>query len=152
VLVFGQNSLDELDGQTGLKVAELFNAPCVTRCKQTDWKGDHLVASSETSAGIESHEVRFSAGQPAVICVMKCDYELRGSNIKGVMKANKADIPVKTIAELALTQDAAVDSALTKVLKTAPRPAKTAAKIIDGSNPQLAVKSLIEELKIAQMI
>ena len=39
---------------------------------------------------------------PGVVCTMKCDYELRGSNIKGVMKANKTEIPIKTPADLGL--------------------------------------------------
>ena len=78
VLVFGQTSLDELDGQTGLKVAELFNVPTLTHCKSVEWQGDDLVGQKESIAGIETHSLQVSQTQPAVLCVAKCDYELRG--------------------------------------------------------------------------
>ncbi|MEB3287299.1 MAG: electron transfer flavoprotein subunit beta/FixA family protein [Vampirovibrionales bacterium] len=148
LLVFGQTALDSLDGQTGQKVAELLNLPSLTFCKGAEFSNGSITATRETERGYEVHEMSL----PGALCMMKCDYELRGSNIKGVMKANKTEIPVTSLAELGITQDQSGEAmSATKTLKTWQRPPRAEAKIIDGANPQEAVASLIGALKEAKV-
>ena len=146
VLIFGQASLDSASGQVGPKVAELMNAPSLTFCKNAELNGDKLTVHRESEAGIETHEMDL----PAVICMMKCDYELRGSNIKGVMKANKTPIPEKSLADLGL--DASTVAATTTITKTWKRPDKVGGKVIDGADAPAAVGQLLEYLKESKIL
>lgn len=149
VLIFGQTSLDELSAQTGPKVAEILNLPSLTLCKNAELKGDVIHATRESDRGQEVHEISL----PGVLCTMKCDYELRSSNIKGVMKANKADIPVKTAADLGLdTSKVGLAGSPTRVLKTWQRPAKAGGKMIQGAEAQAAVTQLLDELRLAKVL
>jgi electron transfer flavoprotein beta subunit len=148
-LVFGQLALDDADGQTGPKVAEILNLPSLTYGKNVQLNGQTLTLFRETERGTETHEMQL----PGVICMMKCDYELRSSNIKGVMKANKTEIPIKTPSDLALEPERiGLSGATTKVTKTWQRPPKSGGKIVDGSDSKAAVGQLLEYLKEAKVL
>ena len=149
LLVFGQASLDDFAGQTGPKVAELLDLPSLTFCKNAELQGGSLKVARETERGTEMHEMTL----PGVLCMMKCDYELRGSNIKGVMKANKTEIPVKTAGELGL--DAGKIGAAgssTVMLKMWKRPAKAGGRVVEGADPKAAVGQLIDYLKEVKVL
>lgn len=149
VLLFGQIALDDAAGQVGPMVAELLELPSVTYGKNAQLSGETLTVFRETERGTEEVEVRL----PAVACMMKCDYELRSANIKGVMKANKADIPLKTPADLSLEPVlTGVSGSLTKVSKTWQRPAKAGGKVVDGADPTAAVNQLLDYLKEAKVL
>lgn len=149
VLVFGQLALDDAAGQVGPMVAELLEMPSVTYGKNAQLNGDKVKISRETERGTEDVELQL----PAVACMMKCDYELRSSNIKGVMKANKADIPLKTPADLGLDVSIiGVAGSLTKVAKTWQRPAKAGGKVVDGADPSAAINQLLDYLKEAKVL
>ncbi len=149
VLVFGQMALDDAAGQVGPMVAELLELPSVTYGKNAELSGDTLKVFRETERGTEQVSLQL----PAVACMMKCDYELRSSNIKGVMKANKTDILVKTPADIALEPAlAGVSGSTTQVVKTWQRPAKSGGKVVDGADPKAAVGQLIEYLKEAKVL
>ncbi len=149
VLVFGQMALDDADAQTGPKVAEILNLPSLTYGKNAQLSGETLKVFRETERGTEEHDMQL----PGVICMMKCDYELRSSNIKGVMKANKTDIPIKAPADLSL-DSARVGAAgsSTKIGKTWQRPAKSGGKVIDGTDAKASVGQLLEYLKEAKVL
>jgi electron transfer flavoprotein beta subunit len=149
LLVFGQMSLDNLDAQTGPKVAEYLGWPSMTFGKNTELSGETLKVTRETERGSEVHEMML----PGVVCMMKCDYELRSSNIKGVMKANKTDIPLKSAADLGLeATKAGKAGSPTKVAKTWQRPAKSGGKVVDGSDARGAVVQLIDYLKEVKVL
>lgn len=149
ILVFGQMALDDADAQTGPKVAELLNLPSVTYGKNVQLSGDTLTVFRESERGTEEYAMQL----PGVICMMKCDYELRSSNIKGVMKANKTDIPIKTPAEVSL-EPALVGAggATTQVVKTWQRPAKAGGKVIEGTDAKGAVTQLLDYLRDAKVL
>lgn len=144
LLVFGQQSLDDAAGQTGPKVAEWLGLPSLTFCKNAELEGNALKAVRETERGVETHEMTL----PGVLCMMKCDYELRNSNIKGVMRANKTEIPVKSVADLGLNAEkVGLKGSTTTVAKTWQRPAKSGGKVIDGSDAKAAVNQLVAYLQ-----
>ena len=149
VLVFGQMALDDTAGQTGPKVAEILNLPSLTYGKNVQLNGTTLKLFRETERGTEEYEMQL----PGVICMMKCDYELRSSNIKGVMKANKTEIPIKTPSDLSLeTVRVGAQGSTTKVTKTWQRPPKSGGKLIDGSDTQTAINQLLDYLKEAKVL
>lgn len=149
ILVFGQVALDDSAGQTGPKVAEILGLPSVTFGKNAELSGNTLKVTRESERGTEEYEMQL----PGVVCMMKCDYELRSSNIKGVMKANKTEIPVKTPADLAL-EPALIGAAgsTTRVEKTWQRPAKTGGKIVDGSDAKTSINLLLDYLKESKVL
>lgn len=146
VLVFGQAGLDTAAAQTGPKVAELLDLPSLTFCKNVELGDGALKVTRESDSGNEVHEMQL----PGVLCMMKCDYELRGSNIKGVMKANKTDIPVKSLADLGM--DAGTVQPVTTVAKTWKRPEKEGGKVVDGADAKAAVDQLIAYLKESKVL
>jgi electron transfer flavoprotein beta subunit len=149
VLVFGQMALDDAAGQTGPKVAEILNLPSLTYGKNVQLNGETLTLTRETERGTEDYEMQL----PGVICMMKCDYELRSSNIKGVMKANKTEIPIKAPADLSL-DSARVGAAgsTTRITKTWQRPAKSGGRVVQGDDPKTAVSQLLDYLKEAKVL
>lgn len=145
VLLFGQMSLDDANAQTGPKVAEILDLPSITACKNYEFVSDAtLKLTRETERGLEVHELTL----PGVICMMKCDYELRTANIKGVMKANKATIPVEGPAEIGV-EPALVGAAgsTSSTAKVWPRPPKAAGTKIEGADPKAAADQLVAFLK-----
>jgi len=142
MLFFGQLALDDADAKVGPYLAAQLNIPSLTLVKQVDSKGPgQYIVTRETALGIEE----WSLEEKAALCVMKCDYELRGSNIKGVMKANKAEIPTLTAADLGL--DAAALNAKVSIVQSWQRPPKGEGKVIDGSDVQAAVNQLLQYLE-----
>lgn len=140
VMLFGQASLDDGMAQTGPMTAELLNWPSVTACKGAEGNGDALTATRVTERGVETHQVNL----PAVFCMMKCDYELRSSNIKGVMKANKTQIPFKTLADIGAT----LPEPVLTVSSLDARPAKSAGTVVEADgNAAGAASQLVEFLK-----
>jgi electron transfer flavoprotein beta subunit len=149
ILVFGQMALDDADAQTGPKVAEILNLPSVTYGKNVQLNGETLTIFRESERGTEEYAMQL----PGVICMMKCDYELRSSNIKGVMKANKTEIPVKTPSDIGLEPAlAGVSGSTTQVAKTWQRPAKAGGKVIEGSDAKGAVTQLLDYLREAKVL
>lgn len=149
ILVFGQMALDDAAGQVGPIVAELLELPSVTYGKDAKISGDTLTVFRETERGTEEVALQL----PAVACMMKCDYELRSANIKGVMKANKTEIPVKTPADISLEPAVTgVAGSVTHVSKTWQRPAKVGGKVVDGGDAQAAVNQLLDYLKEAKVL
>lgn len=149
VLVFGQMALDDAAAQTGPKVAEILGLPSLTFGKNVQLSGETLRLFRETERGTEEHEMQL----PGVICMMKCDYELRSSNIKGVMKANKTDIPVKTPADISM-EPALVGAAAsgTHVTKTWQRPPKSGGKVVPGDDAKAAVNQLLDYLREVKVL
>lgn len=146
LLVFGQMALDDASALTGPQVAEILNLPSVTYGKNVQLNGERLTVFRESEQGTELYDMQL----PGVVCMMKCDYELRSSNIKGVMKANKTEIPIKLASDLTL--DTARLQAATRIEKTWQRPAKTGGRVVDGADAKVAVDQLIGYLKEAKVL
>ncbi len=150
MLLFGQTSLDDGTSQTGPKVAELLEYPSLTACKNAEITGEStLKIMRETERGVEFHEMTL----PGVICMMKCDYELRTANIKGVMKANKTQIPVKTPADLGLSSEqVGANASTTTLTRLWQRPEKSAGIKVEEADPTVAVEQLLGFLKTQKVL
>lgn len=149
VLVFGRMALDDGAGQTGPKVAEILNLPSLTGCNDAQLMDGSLRLSRETEEGVEVYEMPL----PGVIGMMKCVYELRSSNIKGVMRANKTEIPVKTAADLGLEANrAGLEGSATRLTRTWQRQPRGEGKVISGADPKAAAGELIAFLQEAKVL
>ncbi len=145
LLVFGQMALDDASAQTGPAVAEILDLPSVTAGKNGSFENGQLKIIRETERGVETATLTL----PASICMMKCDYELRSSNIKGVMKANKTDIPVKTLADIGAD---AIPASRSRIEKTWQRPAKSGGRVVTEADPQAAVTQILDYLKAVKIL
>jgi len=145
MILCGQLSTDGMNGITGPAMAEFLGIPSITFCKAVALKdAQTLTVNRETERGIEVYEMTM----PGLIGVMKCDYEPRIPSIKGVMKANRTEIPTITMADLGLTADkVGYQGSPTTVSKTWQKPKKQGGLKVDGSNPDVAVQQLIGFLK-----
>jgi electron transfer flavoprotein beta subunit len=145
IVVCGTSALDVSGGMVPAMMAEKLGWASLTQCKEVALEGDALTAKRVSELGVETHELSGNA----VLAMMKCDYELRSSNIKGVMKANKTQLPVKTLADIGAT---VVSGIATKQL--AQRPEKGDGKVIEASNgtTDAAVDELVSFLKAQKLV
>lgn len=145
LILMGQFATDGMSGITGPALAELLNVPNISFAKKAELKDPKtLSVSRETEKGVEIYDMTL----PGLIGVMKCDYEPRIPSIKGVMKANRTEIPTVTLADLGLTVEAVgASGSATQVLETWRKPKKEGGSKIDGSDAQNAVSQLIGFLK-----
>ncbi|MEM0950839.1 MAG: electron transfer flavoprotein subunit beta/FixA family protein [Cyanobacteria bacterium P01_H01_bin.74] len=153
LVLCGQSTLDDASGQM-----------CSLLAEHLGWHGVSGVKAVEKNEGAEnslkiSRETDYASREvlavslPMILGVAKCDYELRSSNIKGVMKANKTNIPIQTIQDYEFS----VDQLLTAIQKTTvtkrwQRPEKTAGTIVKGLSPDEAAKGIVQYLQAQQLI
>ncbi len=145
VVVCGTSALDVSGGMVPAMMAEKLGWASLTQCKEVTLNGETLSAKRVSELGVETHAITGNA----VLAMMKCDYELRSSNIKGVMKANKTQLPIKTLADIGATVTAGIT---TKQL--AQRPEKGDGKVIEASNgtTDAAVDELVAFLKAQKLV
>jgi electron transfer flavoprotein beta subunit len=141
--LFGQQALDTVSGLTGPLVGSLLGWPCITHVKQ-------IIQLSETDVLILRQEgtvqETLQITLPAILCFTKCDYELRSANIKGVMKANKTDIPVKTPFDLG------IPSPEPTTLNLSAKPMKAPGQLLTINTPQEAVEPVLQALKTLEFL
>lgn len=148
-IFFGQFASDGSSGMVGPGVAQLMEVPSITFCKGVTIEGDRFLAERETEKGLEKYRVQM----PAVLCMMKCDYELRMPAIKGVMKANRMEIPEVKLEDIGLTPDqVGPEGSLTQVTEVLKKPKKEGGRKIDGSDPTGAVQQIVDYLKAQQVV
>lgn len=145
MLLFGQYTDEDLAGITGPAVAESLNVPNITLASKAELKdAQTILVERQTEQGLE----RYEATLPAMVCMANCDYEPRIPSIKGVMKANRTEIPTLDAAALGLAPDQVGKAGSTVItLNTWRKPRKEGGIKIDGSDPQEAVTQLIGFLK-----
>lgn len=91
-LIFcGKETVDGATGQMGAQLAERFDAAQITSAsliKSVDEESKTAVAERETEAGIETLKVTL----PCLFTMEKTHYKARIANLKGKMRAKKAEI------------------------------------------------------------
>lgn len=99
-LIFcGKETLDGATGQMGAQLAERFDSAQVTSAsliKEVDEEGRRLVVERELETGVETLEVRM----PCLFTMEKTHYPARIPNLKGKMRAKKADIITVTANDI----------------------------------------------------
>jgi electron transfer flavoprotein alpha/beta subunit len=150
VLFCGKQAIDGDTAQVGPELAEHMDIPQATYAvgvKEVDGK---IHVKQETDSGYNILEM----STPCMVTVTKTPYELRYPSIKSKLKANKAEIPTITAADLEgidLTQ-AGLKGSPTKVKRTFTPTPKGTGVVIEDEDLDAAVAKLIELLDEAKII
>lgn len=145
LIICGQFAIDGDTAQTGPSIAEHLNLPQVTYVKEVVDIEERLVTvKREIEEGFQKIEMQL----PGLICMLKCDYEPRKPAIKGVMKANRAQIPEFNHEDIGLDiSEIGIKGSPTYVSKAFRPKQKKSGEVINESDPKEAAKILIEKLK-----
>src|SRR5574344_942043 len=121
LIICGQFAVDGDTAQTGPSVAAKLGIPQVTYVKEiVDANEFYITVRRELEEGIETLQVKL----PALICVLKGDYETSRPTINGTIKAQKALIKILNAEDIRIkAEEAGLKGSPTYVAK-AFRPVK----------------------------
>lgn len=150
-LIFcGKETVDGATGQMGAQLAERFDTAQVTSASkilEVNETEKYLVAERELETGIETLKVQI----PCLFTMEKTHYPARIPNLKGKMRAKKAEIMTFTaddIPELDRNQIGDPGSP-TKVPRMFPPVMPEAGEILDEGDVTATVAKLFEKIKEA---
>lgn len=102
LIICGQFAIDGDTAQTGPSIAAHLGIPQVTYVKELDkYDGKCIYATREIEEGFETLKVTL----PALVCVLKGNYEPTRPTINGIIKAQQSDITVYSMEDIGLTPD-----------------------------------------------
>lgn len=142
LIICGQFATDGDTAQTGPSIAQHLGIPQVTYVKEiTDYKDGLLTVKREVEDGIEILNVKL----PAVLCMLKCDYEPRRPLIDGFIKASKSEVKSYTAENLNLSpEEVGMKGSPTYVSKAFRPEQKQGGEVITPQNPKEAAKILAD--------
>lgn len=150
LIICGQFATDGDTAQTGPSIAQHLNIPQVTYVKEiTGYKDNVLTVKKEVEDGIETLKVQL----PAVLCMLKCDYEPRRPLIEGFIKAHDAKINSYGMEDIKLSpEEVGMKGSPTYVSKAFRPEQKQGGEVITPENAAESVKMLLEKLKEFEII
>ncbi len=102
LILCGQFAVDGDTAQTGPSIANQLEIPQVTYVKELNrCDGECIYAVREIEEGIETVRVKF----PALICVLKNNYEPTRAKINGIIKAKNTKITVYNMEDIGLSPE-----------------------------------------------
>lgn len=136
LIVCGQFAIDGDTAQTGPSIANFLNIPQVTYVKKiVSYSDNHVVVLRELDDYSEKVEVEL----PALICVLKDDFEPARADIQGVIRSQKAEIPVYGISDIGLdAEEAGLKGSPTYVSKAFRAPKRDVECVFVESSKELA--------------
>lgn len=149
IVFFGKQAIDGDTAQVGPETAEHLGIAQVTYVAKIDVEGDIVRAQREHDDGYEVIEVKL----PLAVSVVKSINEPRFPTVKGLMKANRAEIPVWTAGDLVVDENRlGLKGSPTKVLKIFTPTHRTQGVIIQKDTAREAVAELFQKLSDAKII
>lgn len=148
-LIFcGKETLDGATGQMGAQLAERFDTAQVTSAsliKEINEEKGTLTAERKIETGIETLEVRI----PCLLTMEKTNYPARIPNLKGKLRAKKAEIITVTAADIpGLDQQRIGDpGSPTKVPRMFPPVLPEPGVIIDEGSVEASAARLLEIIR-----
>jgi len=102
LIICGQFATDGDTAQTGPSIAQHLNIGQVTYAKEILGYSDNiLTVKREVEDGIEIVKAKL----PALVCMLKCEYEPRRSLIEGFIKAHASNIKTFSMEDIKLNAD-----------------------------------------------
>lgn len=102
LIICGQFAIDGDTAQTGPNIANFLDIPQVTYVKDLiRFENKTLTLTRELEDGIETVKVKL----PALICVLKQDFEPQRARINGIIEASKKEIKICTMSDIGLTME-----------------------------------------------
>lgn len=148
-LIFcGKETLDGATGQMGAQLAERFDSAQVTSAcliKEVDEERQTLIVERELETGVETLEVKM----PCLFTMEKTNYPARIPNLKGKMRAKKAEIVTVMANDIPGLDRARIGDpgSPTKVPRMFPPVLPEPGMIIDEGSVEANVSKLFELIK-----
>lgn len=148
-LIFcGKETLDGATGQMGAQLAERFDSAQVTSArliKEVDEERQTLIVERELETGVETLEVKM----PCLFTMEKTNYPARIPNLKGKMRAKKAEIVTVTANDIPGLDRARIGDpgSPTKVPRMFPPVLPEPGMIIDEGSVEANVSKLFELIR-----
>lgn len=145
-LIFcGKETIDGATGQMGAQLAERFCAAQVTSAsliRSLDEEKRTLIVDRELETGVETLEVTM----PCLFTMEKTNYPLRYANMKGKMRAKKAEVKTFTAADIPGLDRARIGDAgsPTKVPRMFPPVMSDPGVLLDEGSVDQTVAKLLE--------
>lgn len=137
LILFGSESADSANYQTGIRVAHALDLPCVTGVKRLSVQSGGVTAKQETSGGFDIYDVQL----PAVLTVKEGLNLPRHPSLKATMAARKKPID-RIRAEFGA-------AALEMILLSVPAEKGSGAEILgEGKAAVPRIVELLEELRL----
>lgn len=148
LILCGKQAIDGDTAQVGPEMAEHLGWVQVTYAAAVETDGRTIIVQREQDEGYDV----ISARLPAVVTVIKTSTEPRFPTVKGTMRANRAEIPVWTAADLDVDADClGLNGSPTKV-KRIFTPQRQVHGTIIGGEPREAAASLVDILREAKIV
>jgi electron transfer flavoprotein beta subunit len=150
LILCGKQAIEDDSGQVAPALAEYLDLPQVTVVTKLELGEDNktAIAHREVEGGIEVVETSL----PAVISAQKGLNEPRYASLRGMMKAKKMEIEVKTAADLGLADaEIGIAGSKTQVMELTYPPKRSSGRVLQGEIPDVVkelVKCLKEEAKV----
>jgi len=150
LIICGQFATDGDTAQTGPSIAQHLNFPQVTYVKDiTGYKDGVLTVKREVEDGVEIVKVQL----PAVLCMLKCDYEPRRPLIEGFIKAHNANVKSYSMEDVnLLPEEVGMKGSPTYVSKAFRPEQKHGGEVIVPKDAKEGAKILKEKLKEFEII
>lgn len=142
LIICGQFATDGDTAQTGPSIAQHLDFAQVTYVKEiTGYKDNILTVKREVEDGVETLNVKL----PAVLCMLKTDYEPRRPLISGFVKAHEAKIKSYSMEDInLLAEEVGMKGSPTYVSKAFRPEQKQGGEVITPANPKEAAKILAD--------
>ncbi|HNW26199.1 MAG TPA: electron transfer flavoprotein subunit beta/FixA family protein [Candidatus Gastranaerophilaceae bacterium] len=150
LIICGQFATDGDTAQTGPSIAQQLNFPQVTYVKEiVDYKDGFLTVKREVEDGIEIIRTTL----PAVLCMLKCDYEPRRPLINGFVKAQNAQINMYNAEDIKLQpEQVGIKGSPTYVSRAFRPEQKQGGDVITPETPQKGAEIIKEKLKEFEIV
>lgn len=145
LIICGQFATDGDTAQTGPSIAQHLGIAQVTYVKEVvDYSDGNLIVKKEVEDGIEEIKVK----TPALLCMLKCDYEPRRPLISGFLNAHKANLPIFGFEDIKLApEEVGLKGSPTYVSKAFRPEQKQGGEVLTLENKEEAVQILTEKIK-----
>lgn len=149
LILCGKQAIDGDTAQVGPEMAEHLGIPQVTYACKIEVDGKTAKVTRELDDELEVVEVQL----PALVTAIKSLNEPRMATVRGMMKANRTEIPVVTAKELDVDPEKlGFKGSPTQVKRVFAPPVNDSTEMIDAPNPRSAASALLEKLTAAKVL
>jgi electron transfer flavoprotein beta subunit len=149
IILCGKQAIDGDTAQVGPEMAEHLDIAQLTYVAKVEVEGETVKVEREHEEGYEVIEAK----TPVLLSVVKSINEPRFPTVRGTMKANRAQIPELTAADLEVEpQRLGLKGSPTQVRKIFTPPSRTQGVIIQKDTARESVVELIKKLSDAKIV
>ena len=149
MIICGKQAIDGDTAQVGPEMAEHLDISQVTYVAGVEVDGDKVTVKREHEEGYET----IATTLPVMLSVVKSINEPRLPTIKGTIKANAAEIPVLTVADLEVEADKLGLTGSPTLVKNIFTPEQRGhGEMIAGSDAAETVEILLQRLRDAKLL